>query len=85
MRKWEANGEPKILKNPPKSSKVLPKVPSGEVFGAASGKTAKINDFGVPQHLENVNIATERHQIAPFPSDLETVPKISPKSAIFSD
>ena len=45
VRKWEPNGDPEILKNPPKSSKVHPRVPSGEVFGAASGKALKKYDF----------------------------------------
>ncbi len=47
VRKWEATGDPKILTNPPESSKILSTVPFGQVLYAGSEKTTHIADFRV--------------------------------------
>ncbi len=47
VRKLEANGHPKIFQHLQKSSKVLPKVPSGKEFYADPKKSSKIDDFRV--------------------------------------
>ena len=45
--KQDPQGDPKILKNPQKSSKVLPKLPSDKELYADLKKSSKIHDFRV--------------------------------------
>ena len=64
--KWGANGVPQIYRKPPKTVKVLTEMLLGETIGAASENRQKMVIWGAPRNLENVNIATEGHQITLF-------------------
>ena len=82
LRKWlpkRSPGGPKIFQNPPKSSKVPTKVPSGVVLGAVYGETGKKHDLGISCNPEKLNIAQEGCSKLLFPSMCKKGPRISPK------
>ncbi len=75
-------GTPKVPIVAQLFNEVLPRVPSGEVLGAASEKTSNNYDFRVPRNLEQLNIAIEGHQFSLFPPDPENAPNIPPTCSL---